>query len=149
MSYSIKQVADMMGVTTATLRYYDQEGLLPDINRKNGIRVFEDKDFKWLRVLNCLKNTNMPIKKIKEYCDLAQKGDSTLNERYDLIKEQKENILNQIKQLEYYLKEVEYKEWYYKTAIKEGTEKNILAKMQDIPTLKIDEVPKNKKRKES
>ena len=145
MSYSIKQVADMMGVTTATLRYYDQEGLLPDINRKNGIRVFEDKDFKWLRVLNCLKNTNMPIKKIKEYCDLAQKGDSTLNERYDLIKEQKENILNQIKQLEYYLKEVEYKEWYYKTAIKEGTEKNILAKMQDIPTLNIDEVPKNKK----
>ena len=61
MSYSIKQVADMMGVTTATLRYYDQEGLLPDINRKNGIRVFEDKDFKWLRVLNCLKNKNWVI----------------------------------------------------------------------------------------
>lgn len=81
MSYSIKQVADMMGVTTSTLRYYDQEGLLPDVERKNGIRVFEDKDFKWLRVLNCLKNTNMPIKKIKEYCDLAQKGDSTLMEQ--------------------------------------------------------------------
>ena len=145
MSYSIKQVADMMGVTTATLRYYDQEGLLPDINRKNGIRVFEDKDFKWLRVLNCLKNTNMPIKKIKEYCELAKQGDSTLNERYDLIKEQKENILNQIEQLQYYLKEVEFKEWYYKTAIKEGTEKNIMEKIQDVPTLEIDKVPKIRK----
>lgn len=144
MSYSIKQVADMMGVTTYTLRYYDQEGLLPDVERKNGIRVFEDKDFKWLRVLNCLKNTNMPIKKIKEYCDLAQKGDSTLNERYNLILEQKENILSQIKQLEYYLKEVEYKEWYYKQAIKEGTEKNIIANMPDTATLEIDKIPRKK-----
>ncbi|OKZ75061.1 MAG: MerR family transcriptional regulator [Clostridium sp. 26_22] len=144
MSYSIKQVADMMGVTTSTLRYYDQEGLLPDVERKNGIRVFEDKDFKWLRVLNCLKNTNMPIKKIKEYCDLAQKGDSTLNERYNLILEQKENILSQIKQLEYYLKEVEYKEWYYKQAIKEGTEKNIIANMPDTATLEIDKIPRKK-----
>mgnify|MGYP005808943391 CR=1 FL=1 len=145
MSYSIKQVADMMGVTPSTLRYYDQEGLLPEVNRRNGIRVFEDKDFKWLRVLNCLKNTNMPIKKIKKYCELAQKGDSTLNERYELILEQKQNILSQIKQLEYYLKEVEYKEWYYKEAIKDGTEKNILAKMPDLPTLEIDKVPKDKK----
>lgn len=85
MSYTIGQVAEMMGVTPSTLRYYDQEGLLPNIKRKNGIRIFEDKDFRWLRVLNCLKNTNMPIKKIKEYCELAKKGDSTLEERYKLI----------------------------------------------------------------
>ena len=48
MSYSIKEIAEMMGVTPATLRYYDQEGLLPDVKRVNGIRVFEDKDFKML-----------------------------------------------------------------------------------------------------
>ncbi len=144
MSYSIKQVADMMGATTSTLRYYDQEGLLPNVTRINGRRVFEDIDFKWLRVLNCLKKTNMPIKKIKEYCILAQKGDSTLEKRYDLIKEQKQNILSQIEQLKYYLKEVEYKEWYYETAIKEGTEKNILAKMIDNPTFENDKIPKNK-----
>ena len=44
MSYTIGEVAEMMGVTPSTLRYYDQEGLFP---------VFEDKDFTWLRVLNC------------------------------------------------------------------------------------------------
>ena len=67
MSYSISQVAKMMGVTPSTLRYYDQEGLLPHIKRVNGMRVFEDEDFRWLRVLNCLKNTKMPIKKIRKY----------------------------------------------------------------------------------
>ena len=53
MSYTIGEVAEMMGVTPSTLRYYDQEGLFPKVNRVNGIRVFEDKDFTWLRVLNC------------------------------------------------------------------------------------------------
>ena len=66
MSYSIKEIAEIMGITPSTLRYYDSEGLLPDVKKVNGRRVFEDKDFKWLRVLNCMKNINMPIKKIKE-----------------------------------------------------------------------------------
>lgn len=144
MSYSIKEVADMMGVTTATLRYYDQEGLLPGIKRVNGIRVFEEKDFKWLRVLNCLKNTNMPIKKIKEYVELAQKGDSTLQERFELIEEQKENILSQIKDLKYYLKEIEYKEWYYKKAIEAGTEKVVENITSNCPTLELDKIPTEK-----
>ena len=143
MSYTIKQVADMMGVTTSTLRYYDSEGLLLDVKRKNGVRTFEDKDFKWLRVLNCLKNTNMPIKKIKEYVKLAKEGDSTLKKRYELIKEQKQNILKEIGKYEKCLKEVEFKEWYYKTAIKNGTEKGLDKFVNNKPTFDIDKIPNN------
>ena len=122
MSYSISEIAEMMNVAPSTIRYYDKIGLLPNIKRKNGIRVLEDEDFEWLRVLNCLKNTNMPLAKIKEYGELVKYGDSSLAERYELIKEQKEKILNEIAKLDYYLKEIKYKEWYYKTAIEAGTE---------------------------
>ncbi|SFL23915.1 DNA-binding transcriptional regulator, MerR family [Lachnospiraceae bacterium KH1T2] len=122
MSYSISQVAEMMGITPYTLRYYDKEGLLPNVKRINGIRVFEDEDFSWLRVLNCLKNTGMPIKKIKKYVDLAKDGDATLKERYELIREQRQNVLDQIDQLNYYMKELDYKDWYYRTAIEAGSE---------------------------
>ncbi len=132
----------MMGITPSTLRYYDQEGLLPNVKRVNGIRVFENSDFKWLRVLNCLKNTNMPIKKIKEYCDLAQKGDKTLKQRQSLILEQKENILEQIKSLKYNLKEIEYKEWYYEEALRQGSEKELIKQIPDNPTLDVDKIPK-------
>ena len=31
MTYSIKEAAERMGVTTHTLRYYDREGLLPHV----------------------------------------------------------------------------------------------------------------------
>ena len=146
MSYSIKQIADLMGVTTATIRYYDEEGLLPNIKRINGRRVFEDEDFKWLRVLNCMKKINMPIKKIKEYVELAKQGDSTLQQRYNLILEQKEVIKNQQEELNMCLQEFEYKEWYYQTAIKAGTE-NVVKNITSIsPTLEVDKVPKNYKK---
>ncbi len=141
MSYSIKDVAKMMGVTTATLRYYDQEGLLPNIKRVNGIRVFEDKDFKWLRVLNCMKKINMPIKKIQKYIELARKGDSTLEERYQMILEQKSIIEQEIKKLQDCYKEFEYKEWYYKTAIDAGTESVVENVTSEAPTLEIDKIP--------
>lgn len=146
MSYSIKQVADMMQVSTATIRYYDEEGLLPNIKRVNGRRIFEDEDFKWLRVLNCMKKINMPIKKIKEYVELAKQGDTTLQERYDLILEQKAIIKNQIEELNICLQEFEYKEWYYETAIKAGTEKVVENVTSISPTLEVDKIPKNYKK---
>ena len=145
MTYSIKEVADMMNVEPSTLRYYDFMGLLPGVKRVNGRRVFEDKDFKWLRVLNCMKKINMPIDKIKVYVELAEKGDSTLQERFDMILEQKEIVLGQIDELKNCLKEFEYKEWYYTEAIKAGTEKVVENVTSCSPTLEVDTIPKNKK----
>jgi len=148
MSYTIKEIADMMNVTTATIRYYDSEGLLPNVKRINGRRVFEDEDFKWLRVLNCMKKINMPIKKIKEYVELAQKGDSTLQERYDLILEQKKVVQNEIDKLNMCLDEFKFKEWYYKTAIEAGTEKILEDVASNSPTLEVDKIPKNFKKED-
>ena len=143
MTYSIKEVADMMNVEPSTLRYYDSMGLLPGVKRVNGRRVFEDKDFKWLRVLNCMKKINMPIDKIKAYVELAEKGDSTLQERFDMILEQKEIVLGRIDELKNCLKEFEYKEWYYTEAIKAGTEKVVENVASCSPTLEVDTIPKN------
>ncbi len=147
MSYTISEVAKMMGVNASTLRYYDKEDLLPNVKRVNGIRIFEDEDFQWLRVLNCLKNTGMPIRKIKQYVQLAQLGDSTLEQRYELIKEQKQNVLEQIDQLNYYLQELEYKDWYYQTAISYGSEAAVKCEKHRA-SLEPDEIPAAMKEKE-
>lgn len=135
----------MMGVSTATLRYYDKEGLLPDIKRVNGIRIFEDRDFQWLRVLNCLKNTNMPIKEIKRYVDLCKEGDNSISERYQIILDQKQRILDEMEQLKYYLKEIEFKEWYYQEAIKAGSEEAVKDAASKKADLELDMIPKTKK----
>lgn len=136
MSYSIKEVADMMNVSTATLRYYDDEGLLPNIKRVNGRRIFEEEDFKWLKLLSCMKEINMPIKLIREYVKLTHMGDSTLQARFDMVMEQKRNIENQVAQLQDCLKVFEFKEEYYKLAIAAGTEKAVEDMRRDAPSLR-------------
>lgn len=140
MSYTISQVAQVMGVTPSTLRYYDKEGLLPNVKRVNGIRVFEDTDFSWLRILNCLKGTGMPIRQIKKYVDLCAEGDATLEQRYAIIKEQRQHVLDQIERLNFYLKELDYKDWYYQEAIKAGTEKAVYHP-DSISNLPLDQIP--------
>ncbi len=146
MSYTIKDIAKMMNVSTYTLRYYDKEGLFPNVKRVNGIRIFEEKDFEWLRVLNCLKNINMPIKKIKEYIDLCALGDASLEKRLEMILEQEKSIDDQIAQLNYYKQEIEFKKAYYKAAIDAGTESAVRNWSCKDATLELDRIPKGDKK---
>ena len=125
MSYTISEAAQKTGLPPSTIRYYDKEGLLPNIKRKNGIRVFEDMDLRLMGLLTCLKNTGMPIKRIRDYVELTSKGDDTLRERYKIIKAQRQFVLDQIEQLQYYLEELDFKDWYYNKALAAGSESAI------------------------
>lgn len=138
--YTISEVAEKMGVSAHTLRYYDKEGLLPFVERVNGRRVFKDEDFAWLRVLNCLKKTGMPLKEIRRYQELCAKGDDTLEERLQIMLNQKAAIEEKIELLKLNMKELDYKIWYYQKAIEAGTEK-IHSEHMCNPTLEPDEIP--------
>lgn len=123
MTYTIKQVAEKMGVTVPTLRYYDKEGLMPFVDKKaNGTRVFKDEDFQGLAIITCMKNSGMAIKDIKNYMDLCAVGDSTLKERLEIFFERKEAVQNQMDELNKIMETINHKIWYYETAIQAGTE---------------------------
>lgn len=123
MNYTIRQVAEKMGVTVPTLRYYDKEGLLPFVDKKpNGTRVFKDEDFEKLAIITCMKNSGVPIKDIKMYMDLCTEGDSTLQERLEIFIERKDAVQKQIEELNKVMETINHKIWYYKTAIEAGTE---------------------------
>lgn len=122
MTYTISEIADKMGVSIHTLRFYDKEGLLPFVDRINGRRVFKDEDFPWLRVIRCLKNSGMPIHEIRAYIELCGKGDESLLARQAIIQRQKASLEEQIRFLQCNLKELEYKAWYYEKAVAAGTE---------------------------
>jgi len=125
MSYTISEAAKKTGLPPSTIRFYDKEGLLPNIQRKNGIRVFEDMDLRLMGLLTCLKNTGMPIKRIRDYVELTSQGDASLQKRYEIIKSQRQFVLDQIEQLQYYLEELDFKDWYYNKALAAGSESAI------------------------
>ncbi|TCT17040.1 DNA-binding transcriptional MerR regulator [Natranaerovirga pectinivora] len=126
MKYTIAQVSERTGLTPHTLRYYDKEGLLPFIERSaSGIRIFKESDFEWLSLISCLKNTGMQIKDIKQFIDWCSEGDSTLQNRLELFKLQKEQVNKQIEALNKHLEKINHKIEYYELACEAGTEKAV------------------------
>lgn len=82
MSYSIGEVSQTTNIPISTLRYYDREGMFPKLARSNGgIRVFSEKEVATIKVIDCLKNTGMPIKDIKNFLDWGEEGDASLQKR--------------------------------------------------------------------
>lgn len=121
MVYSIGEVSEKMGIPVSTLRYYDKEGILPLIERsENGRRVFTDKDLIMLNTIECLKNTGMQLKDIKQYIDWCAEGSSTAQQRYDLFAERKKAVEEQIAQLQKTLKTINYKYEFYRKALEQG-----------------------------
>lgn len=119
---TIAQASKKTGISIHTLRYYDREGLLPFIERSaNGNRLFNETDYEWITVLQCLKNTGMSLKQIRTYMDWCMQGDATLKKRLALFQAQKNVIEGQLKELENYQRIVEYKINYLKGRIN-GTE---------------------------
>ena len=136
MIYTVGEMAKKLGVASSTLRYYDQEGLLPFVERSSGgIRVFKESDYEWLQVIGCLKKTGMQLRDIKTFIEMAMQGDQTIEPRLALITKQKESVKAQIAELEETLRTLEFKEWYYNTAKENGT--------TDVPrNMTLDELPK-------
>ena len=122
MLYTIGEMAKLLDIPASTLRYYDKQGLLPFVERsKSGIRMFQEKDYEWLKLIECLKKSGLTLSEIKNYIFMAIRGDETLEDRLQLFLNQKEVITQKITELQETLKVVEYKCWYYETAKKAGT----------------------------
>ena len=121
MGYSIGQVAKKTGLTAHTLRYYEKEGLLPFVKKNSsGLRVFSDTDIGWLVMIECLKGTGMPLKGIKQYIDWFIEGDSTLEKRLQMFKDQKHKLQEQMLQLQKHMEKIDYKILLYEEAVKRG-----------------------------
>lgn len=135
MPYTMREVSKMLDIPATTIRYYEKEGLLPFIERKeSGYRSFSDVDVSMLNIIECLKKTGMSIKEIKQFSKWVEMGDASLKERYDMFLERKKCLQAQIDELQATMDIVDHKCMYYKTALEAGTEKihiNIL-KNEDI-----------------
>ncbi|MEQ3473102.1 MerR family transcriptional regulator [Enterococcus cecorum] len=122
-TYTIKDAAKLMNVPPSTIRYYDKEGLIPSIKRKEtGYRIFTEEALSALKIIDCLKKTGMPIKDIRQFFQWIDEGDASLEERYEMFLERKAVVEEQMAELQQVMDTINYKCWYYETALKAGTE---------------------------
>lgn len=117
MTYTIGEIAKRLNISPSALRYYDKEGLLPFIKRsESGIRIFTDEDYGSLKLIHCLKSSGMQIKDIREFMALVIQGDETIGARLELFQKRRDELEQQMHNLEETLAMINYKCWYYETA---------------------------------
>ena len=98
--YTMKEVCEQVGISYETLRFYCNEGLVPNVKRdKNNYRDFDERNISWLKSLQCLKKCDMSIKDMKKYMSLCLGGASTISERKRLLAIQKELLLSKINEI--------------------------------------------------
>ena len=114
---NIKEVCEEYNISEDTLRYYEKVGVIPPVHRtKGGIRDFNEEDLKWVNQAVCFRNAGLSIEALVEYRRLFELGDSTIPERLELLRKEKENILVSKKKLEDALKRLDYKISRYEEA---------------------------------
>ncbi|AKU79910.1 MerR family transcriptional regulator [Spiroplasma turonicum] len=87
--YYINDICKIYNISEHTLRYYDKKMVLNCFKRdQNGYRYLDENDLKKIELIICLKKTNLSLKEITLYLELVNKGDSTMKERYEIIKNQ-------------------------------------------------------------
>lgn len=116
--YTMKQACKLTNLSYETLKYYCNEGLIPNIQRdKNNYRLFDERNIRWINNLNCLKQCGMSIKQIKIYLSLCLKGQNTIPERMKMLEMQQKILLTKINQLNEYLAYIDYKNTFYQNVL--------------------------------
>ncbi len=112
--YSMKEACKMTNMSYENLKFYCNEGLVPNVKRdKNNYRVFSDNDIKWIQSLVCLKRCGMTIAEMKEYLELCLKGESSIPERKVILAKKREVLLKEKKEIENSLAFIVWKENFY------------------------------------
>lgn len=89
----ISDVARISGLSIHTLRYYDERGLLPQVQRaENGHRIFDEEDLNWIDIIKCLRSTEMPLSEMQHFAELVQQGPLTASQRRALLESHRHKV---------------------------------------------------------
>lgn len=114
----ISEVSKTLNIPSATLRYYEQIGLLEKVEKKNGIRDYSKQDIERLNFITCMKKSGFKLEDIQIFINMDMTKTSGPKARLDMLLNQKEILLQEIKEKEETLKFLDYKINIYKNKTK-------------------------------
>lgn len=121
--YSMNETCKIVDMSYQTLKFYCNEGLVPNVKRNdNNYRVFDDNDINWIKGLKCLKNCGMSIKEMKEYMKYCLIGKSSIPERKQMLLEKRNELLILQKQIQDSINYIDKKQQFYDDVLDGKTE---------------------------
>ena len=114
MLYTMMQTCKETGMTYQALKFYCNEGLVPNVKRdKNNRRIFDERDVAWIGSLTCLKKCGMSIQEMKEYLVLCLQGESTIPQRKALLAQKQETLRAAVQELQESIAYIDWKQNFY------------------------------------
>lgn len=112
--YSMKETCEKVRMSYQTLKFYCNQGLIPNVKRdKNNYRIFDDNNIGWIKSLSCLKKCGMSIEEIKEYLDLCLIGESTIPKRKVLLDIKRKKLIEELSQIQQSIDYIDWKQGFY------------------------------------
>lgn len=116
--YTMKQACEMTGMHYETLKFYCNQGLVPNVKRdEHDHRVFDDRDIAWIKSLSCLKNCDLSIAEMKHYVGLCQLGAASIPQRQALLDDKRAQLLEKQAQLQAALDYIDWKQSFYQDVL--------------------------------
>ena len=114
MLFTMMQVCKETNMTYQALKFYCNEGLIPNVKRdKNNRRVFDKRDVAWVKSLTCLKKCGMSIQEMKEYLDLCLQGEETIPRRKVMLAQKQEALRETMRELQESIAYIDWKQNFY------------------------------------
>lgn len=107
---NISKVAEEMNISPSTIRYYEKIDLIPPITRNEvGVRIFNEEDLKWIDFVKCMRTAGLSISVLKKYTELVREGDTTLEQRKEILVEERDKLKKIKEDMDIVLERLNYK----------------------------------------
>lgn len=120
----ISEVSKKYDVPVDTLRYYEKAGLLPNVHKNSsGIRDYTETDCGWVEFIKCMRSAGLPIEVLKEYIELFNMGDSTIEARRQILISERKKLIEKRDAIQTTIDRLDYKiDIYYNSLINKQKE---------------------------
>ena len=121
--YSMKQVCAEADLTYEALKFYCNQGLVPNVKRDaNNRRVFDERDVAWVKSLTCLKSCNMSIQEMKAYLGMCLQGPASIPERKEMLAGKRAELEEKLAEVQASIDYIDWKQGFYDDILAGRTE---------------------------
>jgi len=112
--YTMKQACEATNLSYETLKFYCNQGLVPNVKRDSlNRRVFSQRDINWINSLTCLKNCNMGIGEMKEYLQLCLEGPDSIPTRKIILEKKQAELRQELQRIQDSIDYIDWKQNFY------------------------------------
>jgi DNA-binding transcriptional MerR regulator len=116
----IGELAARTGRSVHTIRWYEQQGLLPPVPRLGAHRIYSNRHVEWLELMERLRGSGISVAELRRYTSLAQRGAPAAEATREVLLAHRRRVEESITQWQRALRIIDGKISFYSEWIESG-----------------------------